>query len=285
MANRTQKFETRQKMSKKTFEVFHYRDAKAQTVNIHHHDFYEIYYFLGGDVSYLIEGKKYKLNIGDILLINPLQLHQPITNAGAVYERVVLWIDRGYLASLGDENTDFCAFFQDAGKNDVNILHTNIINQGRIADLLGYLNRETHSEDFGHDRYAEGVLLQLLCEIKRMIPNRSATQMPVSIDPPSLVNRITSYINNHYNEDISLDSLAKKYFVSKYYLSHEFSEQIGIGVYKYLTLKRLSIAKELLADGVSAGEVARKCGFHNYPTFYRIFKSEYGISPSNFKNE
>ncbi len=281
MAKHTQKFETRQKMSKKTFEIFHYRDAKLNPVEIHHHDFYEIYYFLGGDVSYLIEGKKYKLNIGDLIFINPMELHQPIINSGSTYERIVLWIDRNYLASISDVNADFTSCFQDVGKNHINILHTSIVMRGRIYELLEHISREAHGDNFGHERYAEGLLLQLLCEFKRMIAQNSVASLSV-IEPPSLVSQVTTYINNHYFEDISLEALAKKYFVNKYYLSHEFSEQIGIGLYRYLTLKRLSIAKELLSEGLSAGEVARKCGFHNYTTFYRVFKSEYGISPSNF---
>ena len=280
MARTPQKFDSRQKMSKKTFEVFHYRDAKLTPVDIHHHDFYEIYYFLGGDVSYLIEGKKYKLNVGDLVFINPMELHQPIVNSGSVYERVVLWIDRNYLASISDKKADFASCFQN--NNNVNILHTSIVMRGRILELFEHLFREAYGDQLGHEKYAEGILLQLLCELRRMLAENEEIQ-PQPIDPPSLVGRVTTYINDHYNEDISLEALAKKHFVSKYHLSHEFAEQVGIGVYRYLTLKRLSIAKELLSEGVPANEVAIKCGFHNYTTFYRVFRSEYGISPSNFK--
>ena len=282
MAKHTQKFDTRQKMGKKTFEIFHYRDAKLSPVEVHHHDFYEIYYFLGGDVSYMIEGKKYKLNVGDIIFINPKELHQPIVNSGSVYERIVLWIDRNYLASISDGGADFVSCFKN--KDIGNILHTSVLMRGRIYELFIHIFREVYGEDLGHEKYAEGILLQLLCELRRMVEESSETP-PQKLDPPTLVGRVATYINDHYNEDISLEMLAKKYFISKYHLSHEFAEQVGVGLYRYLTLKRLSTAKELLSDGVAAGEVARKCGFHNYPTFYRVFKAEYGISPSNFVNE
>jgi mannose-6-phosphate isomerase-like protein (cupin superfamily) len=69
-------------------------------VHYHDHDFYEIYFFLGGNVEYFVDGEKFKLSKGDLLLINPMQLHQPITSVGNVYERIVLWIDRNYLAKL-----------------------------------------------------------------------------------------------------------------------------------------------------------------------------------------
>ena len=277
MAKLTQKFDARQKMSRKNFEIFHYKDAKINSVDIHHHDFYEIYYFLGGDVSYLIDGKKYKLNVGDLVFIGPQTLHQPIVNSGSTYERVVLWINRHYLASISDENMDFSSCFN----SPINILHTSALMRGRVYEMFEHLFREFYTDNLGHEKYAQGILLQLLCELRRMISESSESQVSQS-EPPSLIGRVTAYINNHYNEDISLEALAKKHFVNKYHLSHEFSEQLGIGFYRYLTIKRLSVAKELLANGISAGEVATKCGFHNYTTFYRAFKFEYGISPSNF---
>lgn len=277
MARKTQKFDLRQQMNRNNFEVFHYRDEKPKPVKIHHHDFYEIYFFLGGDVSYLVDGKNYKLNRGDLLLISPQELHRPIVKAGSVYERIVLWIDRTYLASLSTPECDLTLCFQSDKHNHTNVIHTNAMMRGRIAELFELLCREAYSTDFAAEAYAQGLLLQLLAEVNRLVQQRDE---PVSSsEAPSLVNRITSYINTHYGEDISLDTLSAHFFVSKYYLSHEFSQKIGISVVRYLTLKRLSIAKELLSEGLSASEVCAHCGFHNYTTFYRTFREEYGISP------
>ncbi len=280
MAVRTQPFEPRQSMSRSTFEIFHYREAKPQSVRLHHHDFYEIYFFLGGDVNYLIDGNKHKLQKGDLLLISPMELHHPMPHAGSPYERMVLWIDRQYLASLSPAGLNLSECFRSGSHTRVNILHSNAMMQGHLAELFEHLNQEMYHGEWGHEAYAESLLIQLLLEINRMV--RQKSNSPAATEEVSLANRVTSYINRHYYEDLSLDTLAKKFFVSKYYLSHEFSQQVGVGVYRYLTLKRLSIAKELLADGKAAGEVATACGFHNYTTFYRIFKAEYGTSPSSF---
>ena len=280
MAKNTHKFDSRQQMSKKTFEIFHYKDAKAQSVNIHHHDFYEMYYFLGGDVTYLIEGEKYKLNVGDLVFINPMELHQPIVDSGSVYERFVLWIDRSFLSSLSDKNMDFASCFKEAKNRHVNVFHTSIMKRGDIYSLLENIAREAYSDHVGHEKYSEALLTILLCEVSRIID--AGNQMPTVTQQPNLISRVTDYINNHYAEDLSLDALANRFFVNKYYLSHEFSEQLGIGLNRYITLKRLSIAKELLSNGIPAGEVATKCGFRNYTTFYRLFKLEYDTSPSNF---
>lgn len=94
--------------------------------------------------------------------------------------------------------------------------------------------------------------------------------------------KILRYINENYNEDLSLDALAERFFVSKYHLSHTFRREVGVSVYRYIMLKRLLAAKEMLLSGTPAGEVAYACGFGDYAGFWRAFKSEYGLSPKDF---
>ena len=89
-------------------------------------------------------------------------------------------------------------------------------------------------------------------------------------------------IELYYNEDLSLESLARRFYVSKYHLSHEFSKSVGTGVYRYIILKRLLMAKQMLAEGASPGTVCHSCGFQDYANFYRAFKAEYGVSPNKY---
>ena len=90
------------------------------------------------------------------------------------------------------------------------------------------------------------------------------------------------YINAHYAEEITLDHLAQKFYVSKYHLSHEFSRVVGSGVYRYILLKRLLMARELLMLATPPGEVALRCGFQEYSNFYRAFRTHYGASPRSY---
>jgi len=277
VAMRTQNFNQRQNMSGKQFEVFHYRDAKMEPVNIHHHDFYEVYFYMGGEVSYWVEGKTYPLEPGDLLLISPMELHQPIVQPGIVYERIVLWVDRNYLHSISGPDVDLSGCFYSNGSEHTNLLRPPVVARRHIYGLLEQLNREVYGEDFGGALYAQTLLIQLMLEVNRLVAGEGET---VTVpDSSELASQIVSYINSHWHEDISLEKLAKEFFVSKYYLSHEFSRQTGTGVYRYVTLKRLMMAKEMLAAGNAPGEVYRLCGFHNYTNFYRAFKAEYGISP------
>ena len=72
MREQSQKFDPRQVMRRETFEVFHYRQPKPGGVDVHHHDFYEVYFLLSGEVEYWIDGRILKMSPGDLLLINPM---------------------------------------------------------------------------------------------------------------------------------------------------------------------------------------------------------------------
>ena len=87
------------------------------------------------------------------------------------------------------------------------------------------------------------------------------------------------YISRHVNEELTLDGLAERFYVCKYHLSHTFTKEVGVSLHRYITLRRLLMARQLLSTGMAAGQVSSTCGFSDYTSFYRAFKAEYGISP------
>lgn len=275
-----QRFDSRQSMKDKRFEVFHYRDKKLDNVGIHHHDFFEVYFFLSGRVSFKVEGKSYHLESGDLLLINPQELHQPDIGQDALYERIVLWIDRTYLANLcNTAGEDLSACFDSDNPGHTNLLRPTKLRRAALSQLLDRLVREYYSEELGSFAYAQGLLTQLMVELNRLA---RASVYVEKREEPDLVTQVLAYIGNHYQENITLESLASEFFVSKYHLSHEFSHRVGTSVYRYVIFRRLLQARELITAGHAPGEVYQNCGFGDYANFYRAFKSEYGISPREF---
>ena len=279
MRERVQRFDVRQTMNKQNFEVFHYNQMTPQEVTVHHHDFYEVFFFLGGNVSYRAEGRLYHLKPGDVLLISPMVLHQPILNSdSADYERIILWVDRDYLARFGNGVLARC--FE--GER-VRLFHLSAsVRRAELTALLARLVRESYGSEFGAELYAEGLFLQVMAELNRL--DQKSDRLTAREDSP-LATGIIDYINEHYSEPISLEGLAKQFFVSKYHLSHAFSRAVGTGVYRYLMLRRLSVARQLLSEGLAPGEVCSRCGFQDYTVFFRAFKAEYGVNPRTFAEE
>lgn len=265
MLNKPQSFDPRQQMNNQTFEIFYYHEPKPTQVDVHHHDFYEVYNLLAGEVSYWVDGKIYNLRPGDIFLISPMELHRPIVQPGAKYERFVLWINKNYLESLS-ANPCLTQCFNGP---------SNQLRGGSITPLLSSLVTEQYSNQFGANICAKGIFLQLMVELNRLSPIGIQ-----STEHSKLITSILDYIGINFHQDISLDFLAEYFHVSKYHLSHSFKKETGTSLYHYLILKRLAAARQMILDGNAPGDVYLSCGFRDYTVFYKAFKAEYGISPA-----
>lgn len=90
---------------------------------------------------------------------------------------------------------------------------------------------------------------------------------------------VLTYMNEHLTEDITVDSLAEHFFTSRYYLMHSFKEQTGYTIGNYLSTKRLLFARDLISSGTAVTDACFACGFHNYSTFLRAYKKQFGKSP------
>ena len=267
MRERAQNFDPRQHMTVQTFEIFHYKEPRPAAVDVHHHDFYEVYHLLQGHVDYWVDGRILSMEPGDLLLINPMELHRPIIRDNT-YERIVLWIDREYLRSLSPA---LCACFE---ADD----HVHLIRQGagKVTVHLRDLVREYYSTDTCSDFAAQGIFLQFMSQLNRLATKSNPQE---GRELSQLVKTALQYISDNIADQLSLENIAGACFVSKYYLSHAFTKEVGVSVYRYILLRRLLLARQLLAAGESASSVCRSCGFTDYTSFYRAFRSEYGTSP------
>ena len=277
MRTRAQRFDPRQYMQGENFEVFHYRETNPYVPEAHYHNFYEIYYLLEGEVEYWIEGRTYSLQKGEILLINPMEFHRPvIKNKKIPYERIVAWIDKEFLKAIsGETPLNKCFDFSFEGSR---IIKPSGVKRTEITALLSELIKEFYSHEYASRICALGTLIRFMAELNRISLSVHNEGKATEVESP-LVLGVLDYIGEHFNEELSLDMLANEFFVSKYHLSHEFSKATGTGVYRYILLKRLISARELLLQGVQAGQVATLCGFKDYTSFFKAFKAEYGISP------
>lgn len=279
MARFAQCFDGRQSMKNNCFEIFHYRDKKPENVNIHHHNFYEVYFFIKGDVKFTVEGKCYNLEHGDLLLLSPMELHQAQIQQGEMYERIVLWIDCDYLKSLGTAQCNLASCFDRSSPNFRNYIKTDKLEQTALLGILSKMNSEFYGSNFASSTYAQALLIQFMVEVNRLSYNAAGAKKD---DENDLISNVLNYIGEHFNEPITLEKLASSFFVSKYYLSHEFQQRVGTSVYRYVIFKRLMHARELISEGEPLGNVYEACGFGDYANFYRAFKAEYGISPKQF---
>ena len=278
MAQHLQRFDPRQEMRGRDFELQHKRDFNLKDVELHHHDFYEIYFLMTGDVTYLIDGKIVHVMPGDLLLIAPPQLHQVcIQPEMSAYERYVLWVDPAVLRRLSTGQSDLSLGLADFGHH----LRLKSHDRSRVQSLLETLHQEALAQDYGADLLRQSLLTQLLVIVNRLA-TQEGSRMEEEGTTHQAVEQVMGYVNLHYSEPLTLDMLAERFYVSKYHLSREFQRQMGTSIYHYIQKKRLLIAQQLMDQGKRPNQVYCQCGFNDYTCFYRAFKSEYGISPREY---
>ena len=281
MPSKSQPFTDRQHMRTLTYEIFRYRDANPRDIALHHHDFYEIYFFLSGSVLYNIENRSYLLTPGDILLIQPMQLHQPVFDGrSGSYERIVLWLDANFLEQFGTNGENLSACFHAARPGHAGLLRPDEHVRQKLQYFLELLLAEQDSQEFGQEISCLSYLALILAQLCRL-----SSQEPLEVETSNaskVVYDVLEYINTHFDENLSLDSLANRFFISKYHLSREFTRVTGSSVHRYVTQRRLITAKQMMSDGLSTTSVCQQCGFGDYSSFYRAFKSAYQISPREF---
>ena len=277
--NSFQPFTRRQTMIRRDFEIYRYR--YMDEVELHHHDFYEIYMLLRGSVSYTVENRIFHMRAGDLMLISPLELHQArVDSNDEPYERIVLWVDRGYLESLSSPHTSLTRCFDTSIPSHTNLLRLPGATGAPLRTTVDKLCALKASKDYGSDLLAQSALVELLVGLNRAAADRGDAR-PVGTSD-QVVDAVLHYINEHYSEPLTLDQLSEKFFISKYHLLRKFDAQVGTTVHRYILQKRLLNAKQLLAGGVPPNEVCQYCGFGDYANFYRAFRAEYNQTPRQY---
>ena len=256
--NSFQPFTRRQTMIRRDFEIYRYR--YMDEVELHHHDFYEIYMLLRGSVSYTVENRIFHMRAGDLMLISPLELHQ---------------------ARVDSNDEPYC--FDTTVPGHTNLLRLPGPRSAEMRRELDKLRSLHMQESYGSDLLAVCSLVELMVAINQSAADRSM-QSALSADMASdrVVDGVLSYINEHYSEALTLDALAERFFISKYHLLRKFEAQVGTTVHRYILQKRLLNAKQLLAGGLAPSEVCTYCGFGDYANFYRAFRAEYGTTPRQY---
>ena len=92
---------------------------------------------------------------------------------------------------------------------------------------------------------------------------------------------ILQYINHNLKEDLSVDNLASRYYISKYQLMRKFKVETGFTLHNYIVNKRLLMARTLISKGMPVTKAALESGFSEYSTFSRAYRKQFGATPSN----
>ncbi|MBE6089637.1 MAG: helix-turn-helix domain-containing protein [Clostridium beijerinckii] len=280
MKRKIHEFFTRKHMLSSDYEIFHFLNTDVPFQYLHNHDFYEFYLYLSGDVTYLIEGKSYNLKSGDIVLINTRELHRAVINSMKVpYERIVLWINKSFLHELSTPETDLTQCFENIEKS--NVIRADFQIQQNVRAQLSKLLELENYKGLGKDLLYKAYIIELIIQLNNLVLSHKS-DFDIDVTKSSLIDGIVEYINNHINEELTIDELSKEFYLSKFHLSREFKKYTGTTIHRYIVQKKLIQAKELILKNYPINSVYKQSGFGDYSNFFRAFKNEYSISPKQF---
>lgn len=249
------------------YKIFALKDYCDKNFSMHYHEFYKIILFESGKVNYIVEGKNYELVSHDIVLVSANQLHKPVVDKGTEYERIVLYLSQSFL----HEYSELADCFSACMANHSNIVHL------LPNEYISFKELIMQANDFLNKPVYAGKLRSRMKMIEAMITINEAIKQngfgyhgSVSFDQRII--DICAYIDLHICDELTIDILSEKSFVSKYHFMRIFKENTGMTIHSYILKRRLQKVTELIRKGEKVTVACIESGFKDYSTYLRAKK-------------
>ncbi len=249
----------------------------------HFHDFLELSIALSDSGHFLIGEKLYPIQHGRVFYLNTMDFHRSVSET--LYKRYVIHFSADLLNGLSTEEVNLLEFFS---PRPVDFNHSVVLNPKQLESALEIIERSIElmeENKQAKDIYMKLMISELLLLINPLFKHQQAMPMEPTTYQFAHIMPIISYIQNHLEEDLSLDFLAQQFYLNKYYLSKLFKKSTGYGVTEYIIHMRILKARELLRKNHSVQQVGEMVGFNNNCHFIRTFTKLIGISPKQYSKQ
>ncbi len=247
----------------------------------HYHGHYEIYYFLGDRMTFFLDDSPIRLKKNDLVLVDRHVYHRTFYYPGTVQDRVNISFDRDDII-LPDT-----AVIENIGELFAKPrLSTGdpVINQ-KIHDDIRRLCESVSEKGGLKELRARIILSELLLDLLDIshLFKSHGTGSGLN-ETEKKVQDITAFINLNYSKPLTLNSISKRFYVSKYYLCHVFKRITGMTVNAFLCRKRLLEAEIMLKHtDYRISEICNRTGFNSHSHFIRQFRKHYGCTPGEYR--
>ncbi|MGN0994821.1 MAG: AraC family transcriptional regulator [Butyricicoccus sp.] len=269
-------------MADRDFEIEHATDTHYHDIEPEYHEFYEIFFFVNGHIDFVVEDQLFEMRPGDLLVIPPSTLHNPIFHDFDVpYERFVLWVSAQYMERLYALDPELAGFRRTGGQPMYLMRGGADASWTSLRGSFMTLYNSAEQRDLCWRSSCMAALLRVMSAFNQAA-RAQAGQAPVGARS-NLLTGILHYVSDNLCGDLSLETVAQVFYTNKFSISHLFQQEMRISYYQYVIQIRLLAAKKLLLEGMPPSKVWEACGFGDYVGFYRAFRKWYGVSPSQFR--
>lgn len=263
------------------FETLYDMDNNGM-IQSHFHDYYEIFYLLDGERRYFINHTLFDVVPHDVILVNKGDVHIVNKLAKNKYTRCLITFSDSFIEGLGPEfSKDYLMRIFDNKK-----LHIPEPMQNAFSILLHKAESRVNNTDL-HSQYIVKIsLIEILLTLNKL---SAKSEYPL-IDNLSVyedrIQDVCHYMCNYYNEQITLEQMAKIAYMSPTYFSKKFKRVTGFGFKEYLNNIRIKMATSMLMETqYSITEIATYCGYHDSNYFGDVFKKLIGVSPNKYRKD
>lgn len=262
---------------------FEYHESR-QKHNMHvlqYHDTYEVFLLTAGERYLFLNDICHTLRPGDMYLLKPFELHYSQSQSSEFYARYVMNFPADRLELLLTPSERELLF----NRLESGIVHLDPEQYNRVITILSGLASCYGQSGFLMDKLQYTYVLQLLLVWKDcMAENRPfASENPGCEVRPEIMDAI-NYINRHYQDQLTLDGVAEKVHMSKYYFCRLFHNATGATFLEYLNNIRLAKAHQMLTQtGLPLSEIASRTGFTSGVHLSRVFRAAYKQPPKEFR--
>lgn len=265
------------------FEIYDNVSNDMNMPSFHGHSFYEFHFIGDGYVRRYTENTVCDMGPGCISIMPPQLFHrvtqEHAKTSSVPYRRILLYVSVNFMHFLEADQFKIARIFDDFGHPGDRYLQLNREEMSTFYRPLQQIVRiDRDDEPMQHLQNRAQIMLLLTRLAEYIANNRFSTWS----EEPSLVYKVIAYINANLSENLSLDSLAARFFVSKFYLAHRFKEYTQLSLHQYVLIRRMIYAQSLLRSGESPTTVAKLCGYREYSSFYKVFLRETGKTPRSF---
>ncbi len=231
----------------------------------HTHDMTEFIYLIEGDVSYIVEGERHKMECGYIYIVNPAVSHRIEVDGDTIYDRYNILLHDSLIPSkakkLFVEDKPFLSLKASDEVYDI------------FKRMDNYYTRFANEELFNIYKVLSKELMYILVDDLE----KSGEIQGYS---PAVKNALV-FIDENFITIKDVDEICKYLFLSKSRFHHIFTDEVGMGPMEYIRKKKLAFARDALLIGEKATDVYLSSGFSDYSAFFRSYKKEFGRSPSS----
>lgn len=243
------------------------------TEKFHMHDYYELIFYIKGDIEYLNENTRISPSPYMVTWFKPGQLHTGRLLSSSEYERFVLYFSTDFF-KINDKVTPLTDFMQHANGTHMTLSERKY---GELLQLLEKADAMTQTDK----NYGELVLKSLLIEIFHILNSEEPNIQKGEI-LTDLMGEVKRYIDENYATINTISDIAEHFFYSREHLSRKFMQAFNISIAHYLSKRRITESLALL-EIRNVADVAYAVGFQSQSAFIHAFKQNMQCLPSEYK--